>query len=57
VEGAKVKIVYEFYLAGNALESTLIGELKGSTLAGEYHTKSTGDGSAVDEGTWKGTAQ
>jgi hypothetical protein len=57
VEGAKVKIVYEFDLAGNALESTLIGELKGSTLAGEYHTKSTGDGSAVDEGTWKGTAQ
>lgn len=57
VEGAKVKIVYDFDLAGNGLESTITGELKGTTLAGEYHTKSTGDGSAVDEGTWKGTAQ
>jgi hypothetical protein len=57
VEGAKVKIVYDFDLDGNGLESTITGELKGTTLAGEYHTKSTGDGSAVDEGTWKSTAQ
>jgi hypothetical protein len=56
VEGAKVKIVYDFDLDGNALESTITGELKGTILAGEYHTKSA-DGSAVDEGTWKGTAQ
>ena len=57
VEGAKVKVVYEFSLDGNGLESTITGELKGTTLAGEYHTKSTADGSPVDEGTWKGTAQ
>ena len=57
VDGSKVKIVYEFDLDGNALESTITGELNGSTLAGEYHTRAVADGSAVDEGTWKGTAQ
>lgn len=57
VEGSKVKIVYTFDLDGNELESTIKGELKGTTLAGDYHTKSTEDGSAVDEGTWTGTAQ
>ncbi len=57
VEGSKVKIVYEFNLDGNGLESTITGELNGTTLAGEYHTKATADGSAVDEGTWKGVAQ
>ena len=56
VDGSKVKVVYEFDLDGNALESTITGELKGNTLAGVYHTKATSDGSAVDEGTWKGTA-
>ena len=57
VDGSKVKIVYEFELDGNGLESTLTGELNGTTLAGSYHTKATADGSAVDEGTWKVTAQ
>ena len=57
VDGSKVKIVYEFDLDGNGLESTITGELHGATLAGEYHTKAAADGSAVDEGTWKGTAQ
>jgi hypothetical protein len=57
VEGSKVKIVYVFDLDGNELESTIKGELKGTTLAGDYHTKSTDDGSPVDEGTWTGTAQ
>jgi hypothetical protein len=57
VDGSRVKIVYEFDLDGNGLESTLTGELKGTTLAGSYHTKATADGSAVDEGTWKATAQ
>jgi hypothetical protein len=36
---------------------TLTGELKETTLSGTYHTKSTADGSAVDEGTWTGAAQ
>jgi hypothetical protein len=57
VDGAKVKIVYEFDLDGNGLESTITGELKGTTLAGDYHTKATADGSAVDEGTWTATIQ
>ena len=56
VDGSKVKIVYEFDLDGNGLESTITGELKETTLAGTYHTKATADGSAVDEGTWTGTA-
>jgi len=57
VEGSKVKIVYKFDLDGNELESTIQGELKGTTLAGDYQTKDTEDGSPVDEGTWTGTAQ
>ncbi len=56
VDGSKVKIVYEFDLQGTALESTVTGELNGSTLAGEYHTKVVADGSAVDEGTWKASS-
>jgi hypothetical protein len=56
VDGAKVKIVYEFDLQGTALESTVTGELSGATLAGDYHTKVVADGSAVDEGTWKATS-
>ncbi len=55
VDGAKVKIVYEFDLQGTVLESTVTGELNGGTLAGDYHTKATADGSAVDEGNWKAT--
>jgi|SRR5271154_2813567 hypothetical protein len=57
VDGAKVKIIYEFDLDDNALESTIMGELKETTLAGDYHTRSPGDGSAVDEGTWKAVVQ
>jgi hypothetical protein len=57
VDGSKVKIVYEFDLDGNGLESTITGELNGTTLAGDYHTRAAADGSAVDEGTWKGTSQ
>lgn len=57
VDGSKVKIVYEFDLQGTGLESTITGELTGAALAGEYHTRATADGSAVDDGTWKGTAQ
>jgi hypothetical protein len=57
VDGSKVKIVYEFDLDGNGLESTITGELKETTLAGGYHTKATADGSAVDEGTWTATAK
>jgi hypothetical protein len=57
VDGAKVKIVYEFDLEDNGLESTLAGELSGATLAGDYKTKAGEDGSSVSEGTWNAVAQ
>ncbi len=57
VDGSKFKVVYEFDLQGTILESTVTGELKDGTLAGDYHTKAAADGSAVDEGTWKAKAQ
>jgi hypothetical protein len=57
VDGAKLKCSYQFDLQGTVLESTITGELNGSTLAGDYHTKAVADGSAVDDGTWKATGQ
>ncbi len=57
VDGAKVKIVYEFDLQGTVLESTVTGELNEGSLAGDYHTKVVADGSAVDDGTWKAAAR
>ena len=56
VDGSKLRVVYTFDLQGTVLESTVTGELKDGTLAGEYHTKAVTDGSAVDDGTWKATA-
>lgn len=53
VDGAKIDIVYEFDLGDVKLQSTVTGQLSGKTLEGTYKTKSLGDGSAVDEGTWK----
>jgi hypothetical protein len=55
VDGAKMTVVYTFDLQGTVLESTVTGELKDGTMAGEYHTKTVADGSAVDDGTWKAT--
>ncbi len=57
VDGSKVDIVYDFDLQGNALESTVAGELTGKTMEGTYKTKTVVDGSPVDEGTWKVSAQ
>ena len=57
VDGSKVDIVYDFDLQGNALESTVAGELTGKTMEGTYKTKTVADGSPVDEGTWKVSAQ
>jgi len=57
VEGSKLKASYQFDLQGTVLESTITGELNGTTLAGDYHTKAVADGSAVDDGTWKTTGQ
>ena len=57
VDGDKVDIVYDFDLQGNALESTVAGQLTGKTMEGTYKTKTVADGSPVDEGTWKVSAQ
>ena len=56
VDGSRLTVAYQFDLQGTALESTVNGELNGSTLAGDYHTKVVADGSAVDDGTWKATS-
>jgi hypothetical protein len=55
VQGAKIEMVYDFDLEGTKLTSAAIGTLKGKTLEGTY--KTTAEGAAVDEGTWKTTAQ
>lgn len=56
VDGSKLDVVYDFDLQGNALESTVTGQLTGKTLEGTYKTKAVADGSPVDEGTWKASA-
>lgn len=55
VNDSKLRVVYAFDLQGNALESTIEGDMSGSKLSGKYMTK-TPDGTAVDEGTWSTTA-
>lgn len=51
-DGTKLTMVYTFDLGGYKLESTLDGELKGSTLEGKYRTREVTSGEAVDQGTW-----
>jgi phage tail tube protein FII len=53
VEGASLKVVYQFDLQGNALQSAVEGKLKGKTLEGTYKTTMPGGDDAVDQGTWK----
>lgn len=55
VDGAKIEMVYDFDLQGAKLQSAAKGTLTGKTLEGTYTTSA--DGSAVDQGTWKTTAQ
>lgn len=57
IDGGTIEMVYEFDLQGNALQSAIKGTLKGKTLEGTYKTTAPGSDSAVDEGTWKTTAQ
>jgi hypothetical protein len=56
VDGSTIEVVYDFDLGDTKLQSTATGKLSGKTIEGTYKTKSLGDGSAVDEGTWKATA-
>ena len=57
VDGSKIDIIYDFDLQGTALESTISGQLTGKVLEGTYKTKTVAEGSPVDEGTWKASAQ
>jgi hypothetical protein len=57
VDGNKLTLVYTFDLQGNVLESSMKGELKDGVFSGDYQTKATADGSAVDAGTWTAKAQ
>jgi len=56
VEGDSLKVVYQFDLAGNKLQSAVEGKLKGKTIEGTYRTTMPGGDDAVDQGTWKATA-
>lgn len=55
IDGAKIEMVYDFDLQGTKLQSAASGTLSGKTLGGTY--KTSAEGAAVDEGTWKTTAQ
>jgi hypothetical protein len=55
VDGAKIEILYDFDLQGTKLQSVTAGTLSGKTLGGTY--KTTAEGTTVDEGSWKTTAQ
>jgi hypothetical protein len=53
-DGAKFKMVYEFDLQGNVLQSAIEGTAKGKTIEGTY--KTTAGDQDVDAGTWKASA-
>lgn len=57
VDGAKIKVVYQFDFQGATLESAAMAELKDNKLEGTYQTKTVGDGSSVDQGQWNATRQ
>ena len=57
VDGNKLEVVYQFDLQGTRLQSAISGELKDKLLEGSYKTTTVPDGGAVDEGTWKTSAQ
>jgi hypothetical protein len=55
VDGSSIEMVYEFDLQGLKMQSAIKGTLKAKSLEGTY--KTTAEGSPVDEGSWKTTAQ
>lgn len=57
VEGNKITVIYQYDLQGTQLQSNITGEFKGKTIEGTYKATTVGDGSAVDEGTWKVSAK
>lgn len=52
VDGGKLRMVYQFDLQGNALQSAIEGDMSNGSLAGKYKTSVKEGGAAVDEGTW-----
>jgi protein-disulfide isomerase len=57
VDGNKINVIYQYDLQGTTLQSNVTGELTGKTISGTYIATAVGDGSAVDEGTWKVSAK
>jgi hypothetical protein len=54
-DGSKFTLVYEFDAQGTMLQSAIEATVKGKTIEGTY--KTTAGDQAVDNGTWKATAQ
>ena len=52
IDGARLEVAYDFNLGDFKARSTIVGQIKGSDLSGDYTTKGE-DGSSVDAGTWK----
>lgn len=55
LDGSKIEFAYDFDIQGTKLQSSGEGTAKGKALEGTY--KTTADGAAVDQGTWKTTLQ
>jgi hypothetical protein len=56
-DGENVEIAYDFNLQGYKLRSSLKGTVKDGKLQGKYTTTTVEDGSAVDSGSFEGTAR
>ena len=52
IDGARLEVAYDFNLGDFKAQSTIVGQINGSDLSGDYTTKGE-DGSSVDAGTWK----
>src|SRR5215472_2013826 len=52
IDGAKLEVAYDFNLGDFKARSTVVGQINGNDLSGDYSTKGE-DGSSVDAGTWK----
>ena len=52
IDGTKLEVAYDFNLGEFKARSTIVGQINGADLSGDYTTKGE-DGSSVDAGTWK----
>ena len=52
IDGTKLEVAYDFNLGDFKARSTIVGQINGADLSGDYTTKGE-DGSSVDAGTWK----